>query len=92
MYGTYCMTHTVWCTLHDSQIWLFMAKLAIFCKFLEVLRPSYWNYGGFSILPSELRITEPSNLTLKNTEVSVIFTDGWQHCTLHGAHCMTHTA
>ena len=26
-----------------------------------------------------LRITELSNLALKNTEVSVIFTDSWQH-------------
>ena len=33
----------------------------------------------FTPLPAKLRITELSNLSSENTEVSVLFTDGWQH-------------
>ena len=66
----------------DSQILHFRAKLTIFCQFLDVLKLRHWNYRGFYNLASELRITELCNLTFKNTEVSVIFTDGWQHWTV----------
>ena len=51
-----------------------------FCTFLEVSRLSHWNYGGFCLFASKLWITELCNFTLKNTEVSVIFTNGWHHC------------
>ena len=37
-------------------------------------------YGGFPLLPNKFRITEQSNLCSEITEVSVLFTDGWQHC------------
>ena len=57
-----------------------MAFQGVVCSFLDVSVLCHWNYGGFSTFASELRITELSNLTLKNTEVSVIFTYGWQHC------------
>ena len=38
-----------------------------------------FNYGGFGILTPKLRITDLVLSTTENTEVSVIFTDGWQH-------------
>ena len=52
----------------------------------------FWRFQGsvtgitevFSLFASKLRITELCNFTLKNTEVSVTFTNGWQHC-----YCLT---
>ena len=37
-------------------------------------------YGGFRLFQPILRIMEVSHLSSENTEVSVFFTDGWQHC------------
>ena len=34
-------------------------------------------------MPTKLRITEQLNLSSEITEVSVLFTDGWQHWELH---------
>ena len=36
-------------------------------------------YGGLTPFSPELRITELSHFSSGNTEVSVFFTDGWQH-------------
>ena len=38
------------------------------------------NNGGLGIFRLKLRITELRLSTTENTEVSVLITDGWQHC------------
>ena len=43
------------------------------------------NYGGFNVLTLKLRITDLPLSTTKITEVSVFFTDGWQHCVPQGS-------
>ena len=55
-------------------------QILVFLKnFTEVSWGSKCKYGGLSLLSPKLRITELSNLSSEITEVSVLFTDGWQH-------------
>ena len=56
-------------------------------RFIDFLQDS----GGFRPIPLKLQrfsnflmeITELHNLVIEITEVSVMFTDGWQHCKVY---------
>ena len=63
--------------------------LDIFFNYMKICSSQTRKYGGLAILTTELRITDLPLSTTENTEVSVFFKDGWQHCAARGW-CLRH--